>query len=54
LQVERITKGNKEMNIFKEFQESDALPFEKLMKIVIAINVVCFIACAVVIYVEYV
>jgi|TARA_R110000764_G_scaffold228644_1_gene319266 hypothetical protein len=46
------------MNIFKE---SDAAPFEKLMKQVIAIlsvtnrhpiNVVCFIACAVVIYME--
>tara|TARA_B110000208_G_scaffold81400_1_gene103854 strand:- start:292 stop:456 length:165 start_codon:yes stop_codon:yes gene_type:complete len=54
LQVERITKGNKEMNIFKEFNDADALPFEKLMKRVIAINVVCFIACAVVIYMEYV
>jgi len=42
------------MNIFKEFQEADAAPFEKLMLKVIAINAVAFIACFVVLIVEVV
>jgi len=33
------------MNIFKEFQESDAAPFEKLMLIVISVNAVALCAC---------
>jgi|TARA_R110002153_G_scaffold175276_1_gene328541 hypothetical protein len=50
----REMKEERRMNIFKEFQEADAAHFEKLMKQVICLNVVCFIACAVVMYVEFV